>query len=100
MITMASSSRVRLRPPVPKVRGNNRKEVPLKKGQSLRDLLSLFDICKLFHRSPQTIINWRTYEALPTVVIPGNLRGTIRFDRKAVLKWATEKGKKTYPGIV
>ena len=61
------------------------------------NLLTTSDLCKLFKRGWLTILIWRRDKGLPYVRIPGHKRDTIRFDRKAVLKWAQQTGRRIYP---
>lgn len=50
-------------------------------------------LCRLFNRSSLTVNNWRRYEGMPYVEIPGDGRASIRYELSAVLKWAQENGK-------
>jgi hypothetical protein len=63
------------------------------KEHNFRKLATLSDLCKLFRRSPQCILNWRAYEALPAIVIPGTLGRAVRYDLAEVKRWAKANGK-------
>jgi hypothetical protein len=62
----------------------------------IEDLLTSEDLCRIFRKTPLTIINWRK-GGMPTVIIRGSKRNTIRFRRNDVMKWAQENGKRIYP---
>jgi len=63
---------------------------------NVRRLWTLHDLTRVFHRSMQTVLNWRANEGLPCIEIPGSLRPAIRYEPKAVLKWALEHDKDIY----
>lgn len=60
------------------------------------NLLTSDDLCKMFRKTPLTIINWRKYYNLPVLLIPGNKKSAVRFDKDAVVKWANDRGKRIY----
>lgn len=60
--------------------------------QTLRDLWTIEDVCERLSRTPVTIATWRRERNLPTVIIPGSLRPTIRFVPEEVTAWAKENG--------
>ena len=77
------------------------KPSPEKFGKGLDEirLLTSMDLCRIFAKSPGTILNWRRYEGrlrtdggrrskLPCIRIGGFMRDTIRFRRDDILAWA------------
>lgn len=56
----------------------------------LASLWTTTDVARLFGVTPMTVSLWRTNKRLPTIVIPGDSRAAIRFDRDEVMKWALE----------
>jgi hypothetical protein len=63
----------------------------------IEDLVDTNYVMQLFRRSELTIAYWRKNDGLPYVRIKGNARDTIRFDRKAVLRWAKKNHRRMYP---
>ena len=71
--------------------------VPVRRRFNVRRLWTLRDLTKVFHRSMQTILNWRAQNGgLPCIEIPGSLRPAVRYDPKEVLKWAKDNDKTVY----
>jgi hypothetical protein len=48
------------------------------------------DLCRLFGKTPMTIFSWRHAKDLPTIIIPGGFKRTVRFVPKDVLTWARD----------
>jgi hypothetical protein len=46
------------------------------------------NLCRLFGCTPMTITNWRRNKDLPTIIIPGGLKPTVRFVPQDILRWA------------
>jgi len=57
-------------------------------------LMTMPDVLQMFDITIGTLQTWRAQKGFPTIVIPGRARNTIRFEKKAVLKWAKKNGKK------
>jgi hypothetical protein len=53
-------------------------------------------LVQLFRRIPLTIGNWRRYEGLPYVRIPGDGADAIRYDLRQVTAWAKKHGKRIH----
>jgi len=60
------------------------------------ELLNEGDVARMFRRSKQTIALWRKHERLPYVLIKGEGRDTIRYDRAKIAIWAKQHGKRLY----
>ncbi|KKN90009.1 hypothetical protein LCGC14_0231210 [marine sediment metagenome] len=58
------------------------------------DLLTIKDVCTLFGKGHMTIWKWRKKLDMPTIIIPGDARHSVRFEKQQLVKWAKEKGKK------
>ena len=58
---------------------------------------TITDVAKLFRKTVLTIQNWRNFEGMPFVRIPGFGRDSIRFDPRKVARWAAKKGKEIFP---
>jgi hypothetical protein len=56
-------------------------------------LLTITGVARLFSRSALTILQWRTYNGLPYVVLPGDERPSIRYELDEVRAWARREGK-------
>lgn len=63
-----------------------------KKNQKLSDeltkLWTVADLVEIFGKSSMTIHIWRRKKLLPTIVIAGRGRDTIRFSPESVEQWA------------
>lgn len=53
-------------------------------------------LCAVFNRSWQTINHWRKFEGLPYILVPGDIRPSIRYDWAEVQTWAREKKKELH----
>lgn len=51
-------------------------------------------VAKLLSRTELTIHHWTKKEGLPYIRIPGDGRDTIRYDKQAVIQWATQTGRR------
>ncbi|KKK77652.1 hypothetical protein LCGC14_2851410 [marine sediment metagenome] len=56
--------------------------------------LTTNDLRRIFGVSAMTILSWRRQKKLPTIVIKGDRRNTIRFRPDEIQQWAEENGKK------
>lgn len=60
-----------------------------------KDLLTTDQLCEIFDRTRMTIYLWRNKEDLPFIILPidGMAKPPVRFSWKAVVGWATTRGK-------
>jgi hypothetical protein len=56
----------------------------------LTSYLTVQDLVQMFGRTGMTVHNWRKHRGLPTVVIPGHARSTLRFRLHDVMAWARD----------
>jgi len=57
------------------------------------DMLTIKDVMKMFGVGQMTIWKWRNIHEMPDILIPGNNRNNVRFDKPSILKWARKNGK-------
>ena len=66
------------------------KELNKKLQDLLRDLWTIHDVCAALSVTPPTLMSWRNKRNLPTVIIPGDRRDTVRFIPEEIESWAKE----------
>jgi hypothetical protein len=77
--------------------GQGRRFRDVSEAQAYFDrLLTIRDLCSRFRVTEMTIQAWRRQQQLPTIVIPGTARPTVRFDPDLVQEWARARGKMMY----
>ena len=57
-------------------------------NRQFRDLWTVNDLCAALSVTPVTVHTWRKNKDLPTVILPGNLRDTVRFVPEEIETWA------------
>jgi hypothetical protein len=61
-------------------------------NKQFRDLWTVNDLCVVLSVTPMTVHAWRKNKDLPTVILPGNMRDTIRFVPEEIETWAQKNG--------